>query len=298
MPDRLPRFFYRWMRAVRGCGKSLFTPRCGCPRCVDPTEFGTNTSGLPCGSCQGLLLPQVTPTEREYRVSSGGGAHFLWMSPPVRYNKRFLLAIFVIYSVEEKGRGESVFTSETDTRLFLAKHCKQKYHHQNRRNSIILMLYENSYSLSDTTFSLFKTTGCFFTRFLIRYQKTAIVNHGNWPENRKNNKFCVFIVWNGSSSHPSLLADIVKLSTCNILNPWYRRRRRRRRAGSVGAAAGRSAHQRSQPGQSLMGLSHERYFKTVDKHLQNLALLRDAAGFWNFWGASVISQCKKFIYSG
>jgi hypothetical protein len=49
------------------CAKSLlFTaqnlclpPRCGCPRCVDPTEFGTNTSGLPCGSCQGLLLPQV-----------------------------------------------------------------------------------------------------------------------------------------------------------------------------------------------------------------------------------------------
>jgi hypothetical protein len=34
----------------------------------------------------------------------------------------------------------------------------------------------------------------------------------------------------------------------NILKPWTRRRRRR--AGSVGAAAGRSAKQRSQPGQS------------------------------------------------
>ena len=39
--------------------KFFFIPRCRCPRCGDPTEFGTNTSGLPCGSCPGLLLPQV-----------------------------------------------------------------------------------------------------------------------------------------------------------------------------------------------------------------------------------------------
>jgi hypothetical protein len=82
MPDRLPLRFYRSLRAVGCCAKSLFTPRCGCPRCVDPTEFGTNTSGLPCGSCQGLLLPQVTTTESEHRVSSGG-VHFARMSLPV-----------------------------------------------------------------------------------------------------------------------------------------------------------------------------------------------------------------------
>ena len=29
-----------------------------CPRCTDPTEFGTMTSGLPCNACStGLLLP-------------------------------------------------------------------------------------------------------------------------------------------------------------------------------------------------------------------------------------------------
>ncbi len=98
MLDRLMSRLYRWLRAVGGCAKSLFNPRCGCPRCVDPTEFGTNTSGLPCGSCQGLLLPQVTPTESEYRVNSGG-VRFTWMSPPVKYKKRYFLAIFVIYPV-------------------------------------------------------------------------------------------------------------------------------------------------------------------------------------------------------
>ena len=32
---------------------------CQCQRCRDPTEFGTNTSGLPCTvtDCSGLLLP-------------------------------------------------------------------------------------------------------------------------------------------------------------------------------------------------------------------------------------------------
>jgi hypothetical protein len=82
---------------------SIIYPRCGCPRCVDPTEFGTNTSGLPCGSCQGLLLPQVTTTESDYRVSSGG-VHFTWMSPPVIYKKRYYLAIFVTYPVGSHGR--------------------------------------------------------------------------------------------------------------------------------------------------------------------------------------------------
>ncbi len=103
MPDRLPPRFYRWLRAVGGCAKSLLNPRCRCPRCVDPTEFGTNTSGLPCGSCQGLLLPQVTPTESEYRVSSRG-VRLAWMSPPVKYNMRIFLAIFVIYPVGSHGR--------------------------------------------------------------------------------------------------------------------------------------------------------------------------------------------------
>merc|ERR1712107_168835 len=31
--------------------------RCRCQRCEDPSEFGTNTSGLPCERCSGLLLP-------------------------------------------------------------------------------------------------------------------------------------------------------------------------------------------------------------------------------------------------
>ncbi len=37
---------------------------------------------------------------------------------------------------------------------------------------------------------------------------------------------------------------------------------------------------------NLKGLSHEIHFKIFDKNLQNLALLRDAAGFWNFVGGS------------
>lgn len=32
-----------------------------CPRCTDPTEFGTMTSGLPCNACStGLLLPTAS----------------------------------------------------------------------------------------------------------------------------------------------------------------------------------------------------------------------------------------------
>jgi len=35
---------------------------CQCPRCRDPTEFGTMTSSLPCTQCQGgVLLPSQTP---------------------------------------------------------------------------------------------------------------------------------------------------------------------------------------------------------------------------------------------
>jgi hypothetical protein len=117
----------------------------------------------------------------------------------------------------------------------------------------------------------------FLPSFLIHYQNTDIVYQGNWPEYSKNNKTLRFIAGTGWTSHLSLLDDIVKLSTFNILNPWNRRRMRR--AGSVGAAAGRSAQQKSQPGQSLKGLSHERGFKNLDKNSQNLALLRDAAGF-------------------
>jgi len=34
---------------------------CQCPRCTDPTEFGTMTSGLPCNACStGLLLPTAS----------------------------------------------------------------------------------------------------------------------------------------------------------------------------------------------------------------------------------------------
>ncbi len=40
--------------------------------------------------------------ERDYRVSSGG-ARFAWMSPPVKYNKRHFLAIFVNYPVGSRG---------------------------------------------------------------------------------------------------------------------------------------------------------------------------------------------------
>ena len=38
----------------------------------------------------------------------------------------------------------------------------------------------------------------------------------------------------------------------------------------------------------LKGLSHEIDFKNFDKNLQNLAYLRDAAGFLNFLGAPMI----------
>ncbi len=48
----------------------------------------------------------------------------------------------------------------------------------------------------------------------------------------------------------------------------------------------------------LNGLSHEIDFKNFDKNLQNLDQLRDAAGFLNFWGAPMISECKKLIYCG
>jgi hypothetical protein len=158
--------FFRWLRAVGGCAKSyylllkisiiycakslLFNPRCGCPRCVDPTEFGTNTSGLPCGSCQGLLLPQVTPTESEYRVSSGG-EHFAWMSPPVKYNKRYLS------SIQSKKGGESPsLVEKTDIRLFLAKHCKQKNDHQNMRNLLFLCFMKTVISYETQRFHCLK----------------------------------------------------------------------------------------------------------------------------------------------
>jgi hypothetical protein len=39
---------------------------------------------------------------------------------------------------------------------------------------------------------------------------------------------------------------------------------------------------------SLKGLSHEIDFRNFDKNLQNLAYLRDAAGFWIFEGAPMI----------
>ena len=36
---------------------------CHCPRCADPTEFGTNISALQCSHCrEGLILPQSPTT--------------------------------------------------------------------------------------------------------------------------------------------------------------------------------------------------------------------------------------------
>ena len=38
--------------------------RCKCQRCEDPTEFGTNTSGLPCPACCHLVLPETAEAWR------------------------------------------------------------------------------------------------------------------------------------------------------------------------------------------------------------------------------------------
>jgi hypothetical protein len=43
---------------------------------------------------------------------------------------------------------------------------------------------------------------------------------------------------------------------------------------------------------TLKGLSHEIDFKKFDKYLQNLAQLRDVAGFFNFLGAPMILKFK------
>ena len=48
----------------------------------------------------------------------------------------------------------------------------------------------------------------------------------------------------------------------------------------------------------LKGLSHEIDFINFDKNLQNLAWLRDAAGFWIFYGLQWFYNSKKFIYCG
>ncbi len=45
----------------------------------------------------------------------------------------------------------------------------------------------------------------------------------------------------------------------------------------------------------LKGLSHEIDFKSFDKNLQNLALLRDTAGFWIFYGLQWFFNSKSLF---
>jgi hypothetical protein len=52
------------------------------------------------------------------------------------------------------------------------------------------------------------------------------------------------------------------------------------------------------PSLFIIFFGHEIDLKNVDKNLQKLALLRDAAGFLNFLGAPIILKPKKYIYSG